>query len=107
MKIQEELQKYPKRRMRNQEGVDTLITFGKSLGDGKNNEPEVKPLVVSSVPEWYLYLLCTKLESNIYNLICFPQNTQFHQILKGEINMSDVSKIYVEMFTLETPQKTA
>lgn len=44
-----------------------LDYFGKSLGDGKNNEPEVKPLVVSSVAEWYLYLLCTKLESNIYN----------------------------------------
>lgn len=28
-----------------------LDYFGKSLGDGKNNEPEVKPLVVSSVAE--------------------------------------------------------
>lgn len=70
--------------MRIQGGVDTVITFGNSLGDGKNNEPEVKPLVLSSVSEWYIgpsQLIPLQLESNVYNSIFFPQNMQFHQIL--------------------------
>lgn len=70
--------------MRIQGGVDTVITFGNSLGDGKNNEPEVKPLVLSPVSEWYIgpsQLIPLQPESNVYNSIFFPQNMQFYQIL--------------------------
>lgn len=86
--------------MRIQGEVGTVISFGKSLGDGKNNEPEVKPLVVPPVPEWYigpsqLIPLCAKLESNVYNSICFPQNMQFHQILGGETNIGVMSPKYM------------